>query len=149
MAKRKRPRNYKITNVFTKSMGSAGGQIRVLNISKIDNQSILSGYCHAVKLSVIFDTEQGSPGAGVIAYATTSSVWSDDYVITAAAAGNGGGTMWLNPRRRITTGTTEALAGNPSGPVNIFLEITDPGVTSESLRVVAEVYGRNIEVDEV
>ena len=145
----KRARNYKITNVNTKNMGSTGGQIRVLYIDKIDNQSTQRGYVHAIKLSVIFDTEQGSPGAGIIAYATTSSSWNDDYVITAAAVGEGGGTMWLNLRRGIWTGTTESLAGSPGGPINVYLEITDPGVSSENLRFVSEVYGRNIEVAEI
>ena len=143
-----RRRNYKITNVNTKSMGSTGGQIRVRNIAKVDNQSTENGYVHAVKMSVIFDTEQGSPGAGVLAYATTDNVWSDNYVIAAGAAGNGGGIIWLNLRRRISTGTDEPLKGSLGGPIYIWLEITDPGVSSESLRIVSEVYGRNITVDE-
>ena len=146
---RRRPRNYKITNVQTQSMGSAGGQIRVLNVDKIDNQSIQNGYLHAVKVTAIFDTEQGSPGAGIIAYATTDNVWSDDYVITAAASGAGGGTMWLNVRRTIKTGADTPLQGQSGGPIYIWLEITDPGTTSESLRVVTETYGRNIECTEV
>ena len=149
MARRKRPRNYKITNVQTQSMGAAGSQIRVLNIDKIDNQSIMNGYLHAVKVTAIFDTEQGSPGAGIIAYATTDNTWSDDYVITASAAGTGGGVMWLNIRRAIKTGADTPLQGQSGGPVYIWLEITDPGTTSESLRVVTETYGRNIECTEV
>ena len=145
----RRARNYKITNVQTQSMGSAGGQIRVLEVDKIDNQSTQNGYLHAVKVTVIFDTEQGAPGAGIIAYATTDNVWSDDYVITAAAVGAGGGSMWLNVRRTIKTGADTPLQGQSGGPVYIYLEITDPGVSSESLRVVTETYGRNIEVTEV
>ena len=145
---RRRQRNYKITNVNTKSMGSTGGQVRIRDIDKIDNQSIMNGYLHAVKVSAIFDSEQGSPGAGFLLYATTDNVWNDDYVITSAALGNGGGTAWLNVRRAIKTGTDTPFQGQSGGPVYIWAEITDPGVSSENARFVTEVYGRNIEVSE-
>ena len=145
---RKGPRVYKITNVNTKAMGSTGTQVLLREITKIDNQSIMSGYVHAVKMSAIFDTEQGNPGVGIMFYATTDNGWSDDYVITASACGQGGGTTWLNLRRTIKTGADTALQGQSGGPVYIWGEITDPGVTSESVRLVSEVYGRNIEVDE-
>jgi len=149
MAKRARyPRNYKITNVNTKNMGSAGSQVRIRDIDKVDNQSTQNGYLHAVKVTSIFDTEQGSPGAGIILYATTDNVWSDDYVITSSGLGNGGGTTWLNIRRTIKTGADTPLQGQSGGPVYIWAEITDPGAVSESLRFVTEVYGRNIEVTE-
>ena len=129
-------------------MGATGTQIRIRDIDKIDNQSIMNGYCHAVKVSAIFDTEQGSPGAGILLYATTDNNWNDDYVITATALGNGGGSAWLNVRRTIKTGSDTPLQGQAGGPVYIWAEITDPGVTGESVRFVTEVYGRNIEVDE-
>ncbi len=129
-------------------MGATGTQIRIRDIDKIDNQSIMNGYCHAVKISAIFDTEQGSPGAGILLYATTDNSWNDDYVITSCALGNGGGTGWLNIRRTIKTGSDTPLQGQAGGPVYIWAEITDPGVTGESVRFVSEVYGRNIEVDE-
>ena len=148
MARRRYPRNYKITNVNSKSMGSSGGQIRIRNIDKVDNQSTANGWLQSVKVSTIFDTEQGSPGAGVILYATTDNVWNDDYVITSAALGNGGGTCWLNIKRTIKTGADTPLQGQSGGPVYIWAEITDPGVSSETLRFVTEVYGRNIEVAE-
>ena len=146
--RRRRARNYKITNVNTKAMGSTGTQVRIRDIDKIDNQSIMSGYLHSVKMSTIFDTEQGSPGAGIMFYATTDNGWSDDYVITASAVGNGGGSAWLNIRRTIKTGSDTPLQGQSGGPVYIWAEITDPGVSSESVRFVSEVYGRNIEVTE-
>ena len=146
---RKGPRTYKITNVNTKNMGSAGGQYRVRDIDKIDNQSTANGFVKSVKLSVIFDTEQGAPGAGIIAYATTDNVWSDDYVISSAAVGSGGGTLWLNLWRYIKTGADTPLQGQSGGPIYIWLEITDPGATSESLRIVSEVYGANVTVTEV
>ncbi len=148
MARRRYPRNYKITNVNSKSMGSSGTQIRIRNIDKVDNQSTANGWLQSVKVSTIFDTEQGSPGAGVILYATTDNVWNDDYVITSAALGNGGGTCWLNIKRTIKTGADTPLQGQSGGPVYIWAEITDPGVSSETLRFVTEVYGRNIEVAE-
>ena len=144
-----RQRNYKITNAQTQSMGSTGSQIRVLDVDKIDNQSTQNGYLHSVKVTVSFDTEQGAPGAGIVGYATTDNVWNDDYIITAAAVGAGGGTLWLNVRRTIKTGADTPLQGQSGGPVYIWLEITDPGVSSESLRVITETYGRNIEVTEV
>ena len=146
---RKRARNYKITNANTKSMGSSGGQLRIRDVDKIDNQSTQNGYCHSVKMSAIYDSEQGSPGAGIMFYATTDNVWSDDYIITASAVGNGGGTTWLNLRRTIKTGSDTPLQGQSGGPIYIWAEITDPGVSSENLRFVSEVYGRNIEVTEV
>jgi len=145
---RKYPRNYKITNVNTKSMGSAGGQVRIRDIDKVDNQSTQNGYLHAVKVSAIFDTEQGGSGVGILLYATTDNVWSDDYVMTSTALGTGGGTAWLNIRRAIKTGADTSLQGQSGGPVYIWAEITDPGVTSESVRFVTETYGRNIEVTE-
>ena len=148
MARRRYPRNYKIVNVQTKSMGSTGGQVRIRSIDKIDNQSTQNGYLHAVKVSAIFDTEQGSPGAGILLYATTDNLWNDDYVITTAALGNGGGTCWLNVRRTIKTGADTPLQGQAGGPVYIWAEITDPGVSSENVRFVTEVYGRNVEVTE-
>ena len=148
MARKRYPRNYKITNVNTKNVGSTGGQYRIRDISKVDNQSTANGYLHCVKVSAIFDTEQGSPGAGILLYATTDNVWSDDYVITSAAVGNGGGTCWLNVRRSIKTGSDTPLQGQSGGPVYIWAEITDPGVSSENVRFVTEVYGRNIEVAE-
>ena len=148
MAKRRRPRNYKITNVNTKSMGTTGTQVRIRDIDKIDNQSIMNGYLHSVKVSCIFDTEQGNPGVGIMLYATTDNSWSDDYVITAAAIGQGGGSAWLNVRRSIKTGADTPLQGQAGGPVYIWAQITDPGVPSESVRFVTEVYGRNIEVSE-
>ena len=148
MARRRYPRNYKITDVNSKSMGSSGTQIRIRNIDKVDNQSTANGWLQSVKVSTIFDTEQGSPGAGVILYATTDNVWNDDYVITSAALGNGGGTCWLNIKRTIKTGADTPLQGQSGGPVYIWAEITDPGVSSETLRFVTEVYGRNIEVAE-
>ena len=147
MAKCRYPRNYKITNVNTKSMGSAGSQIRIRNIDKVDNQSTANGYLHSVKVSAIFDTEQGSPGAGILLYATTDNVWNDDYVITASALAQGG-TAWLNVRRIIKTGADTPLQGQSGGPVYIWAEITDPGLASESVRFVTETYGRNIEVAE-
>jgi len=148
MARRRYPRNYKITNVNSKSMGASGTQIRIRNIDKVDNQSTANGWLQSVKVSCIFDTEQGSPGAGVLLYATTDNVWNDDYVITSAALGNGGGTAWLNIKRSIKTGADTPLQGQSGGPVYIWAEITDPGVSSETLRFVTEVYGRNIEVAE-
>ena len=145
---RRYPRNYKIVNANTKSMGSTGTQIRIRDVDKVDNQSTQNGYLHAVKVSAIFDTEQGSPGAGILLYATTDNAWSDNYIITTAALGNGGGTCWLNLRRTIKTGADTPLQGQSGGPIYIWAEITDPGVSSESVRFVTEVYGRNIIVTE-
>ncbi len=149
MAKRRYPRNYKIVNVNTKAMGSTGGQVRIRDIDKVDNQSTANGWVQSVKVSAIYDTEQGSPGSGILLYATTDNSWNDDYVIVSAALGAGGGSTWLNIKRTIRTGADTPLQGQAGGPIYIWAEITDPGVSSESLRLVTETYGRNVEVSEV
>jgi len=35
----------------------------IREVSKIDNQSIMNGYLHSMKVSAIFDTEQGNPAS--------------------------------------------------------------------------------------
>ena len=146
MARRKGPRNYKIVNVATKSMGAAGGQILLGKIKKIDAQGP-TAYLNNLRLSVLVDDAE-SDNIGFMAYLTTDNAWSDDYIIS-AAAGAVGGTMNLSAKRYISTNadTDVTILGN-KGPIYLWLEYSNPGL-SEDARYVAETWGRQLKFDEL
>ena len=140
MARRRRPKNYKIVNVATKSGGSTGAQTLIGKIDKIDAQGV-NGFLSNVKLSVMVDEAEQDTGA-IMTYLTTDGVWSDNYVITAAATKGGpGGTVNLVGKRTIRTDADDIL-GN-MGPVYVWVELADY-VAAESFRYVAETWGRYI-----
>ncbi len=136
----KRGRLYKTVNVATKDMGSAGGQILLGEIKKVDAQGI-TGFLNNVRLSIILDDATISSVA-FLAYLTTDDAWNDDYVLS-ACAGDFGHTCSLSGKRVIKTAAdteTEQLGMN--GPIYLWAEISDPGVSAYNIRYVAEVWGR-------
>ena len=129
-------------------MGSSGGQVRVGVVDKIDAQG-MNGYLNNIRLSVLLNDPESihSHGAGgFIAYLTTSSGWSDDYVIS-AAAGNFADTVNLTAKRSISE-NANVTQGN-SGQIHLWIELTDISLTSDEIRYVAETWGNFIAYDEV
>ena len=139
-------RNYKIVNVHTKNLGSTGDQVLIGTIDKLDAQGV-SAYLNNVRFSAVLNNSQGDEAlGGYMVYLTTSSDWSDDYVIT-ARAGSFGSTVNLSAKRTIEQNATNKF-GN-LGPIYLWMEITDITLTSDvDMRYVAETWGRFIQFDE-
>ena len=143
---RKRRSLYKTTNVATKNVGSAGGQIHCGTVDKLDAQGI-NGYLNNIRLSVLLNDSVDGEIGGFIAYLTTDDTWNDNYVIT-ARAGSFGDTVNLSAKRTIRQNSDNAL-GN-MGLVHLWIELTDITVSTDvNLRYVAESWGRFIEFTEV
>ena len=148
MPKRRKSKLYKTVNVATKNVGSAGGQVRIGVIDKIDAQG-MSGYLNNVRLSVLLNDPESihSHGAGgFIAYLTTSNSWNDDYILT-ATAGNFADTVNLTAKRRIVENANQTF-GN-QGQLHLWVELTDISLTSDEIRYVAECWGNFIAYEEV
>ena len=142
MARRKsKSRPYKLVNAFSKDIGNTGDQFHIGKISKLDAQGI-TAYVRNCVISVI---SQSREGLGYMLYATTSSSWSDDYIITARAINNGGTTS-LSIHRGIKE-DSEVVDAN-YGVVHLWIESTDPGASDEDVRLVVESWGRFIEFTE-
>ena len=141
MARQRKNRNYKLVNAYTKDIGHAGEQYHIGKVSKLDAQGITSFARNAV-ISIISNSAEG---LGYMIYATTSSSWSDDYIITARAVSNGG-TVSL-PIHRSISEDAEDLVGN-QGVVHLWVEGTDPGASDDEVRLVVENWGRFIEYTE-
>ena len=141
MAKKKSNRPYKLVNAYTKDIGATGNQFHIGKISKLDAQGITA----YIRNSVISVISQSQTGLGYMLYATTSSTWSDNYIITARAVNNGGTTS-LSIHRGIKE-DSEVVDAN-YGVVHLWIESTDPGVTDEEVRLVVENWGRFIEYTE-
>ena len=126
-------------------MGSAGDQILLGTISKVDAQGP-TAYLNNVRLSVLIDDAEDD-NIAFIAYLTTDNAWSDNYVIS-AAAGFAGGTLNLSAKRYIKTNadTDVTILGN-TGPIYLWLELSDPTYV-EDARYVAETWGRLLKFTE-
>ena len=135
----RRRRNYKIVNSDTKAMGSAGGQIRLGVISKVDAQCI-SAYLNNVVVSAIINNyDGGDTTPGIMFYLTTATTWSDDYIISAKATPIGG-TVSLSAKRYIKENEAD-LKGN-IGTVHLWAELTDITISDNiDLRYVCETWG--------
>ena len=140
-------KSYKLVNVATKNLGGSGDQIRIGEVDKLDAQGI-NGFLNNIRLSVLLNDDSGGGYiGGFIAYLTTSSTWSDDYVIT-ARAGNFGDTVNLVGKRRIIRNSDGATSND--GLVHLWLELTDiETLGSSDVRYVAETWGRFIAYTEV
>ena len=139
---------YKQTNVQTKSVGGAGAQVRIGEVTKLDAQGV-NGYLHNIRISALLNAVAivGDQNfGGYIAYLTTDNVWSDEYIIT-ARAGNFADTVNLTAKRKLTQSTDQA-SGN-TGAVHLWIECTDIGSASKELRIVTETWGNFIKFDEV
>ena len=151
MARRRRyPKNYKLVNAASKTVGSAGSQVLVGRVDKLNHQSVPNGYLHGIKMSAMLqEAEQDT--ASIMFYLSTNDSWSDDDIICAAATGSTGGSAWLKAGRSIksnaTPDTANDIALTGMGPVFLWVEAGDY-VASESIRYVAETWGRNIEYSE-
>ena len=134
----KRRRLFKVVNVATKDMGSAGGQILIGKVSKLDAQGI-NGYLNNIRLSVLLNDSVDGEIGGFMAYLTTSSSWDDDYVIT-ARGGSFGDTISLSAKRTIQANSIQATSN--TGQVYLWVELTDITVATDvELRYVAETWG--------
>jgi len=142
----------KLVNTFTKDMGSAGSQVLLAKIDKINAQGV-SSYVHNVVISYLAsDTSSGdlnTENVGAIFYLSTDGTWSDDLVITARAGGGNGTTVSLSARRSIKSSETDIELSN-FGPIYLWGELTDAtGTANIDARIVMETWGRFIEVTEL
>ena len=148
MSKRKRKSGlYKLVNTFTKDMGSAGSQIVLGYVDKLDAQGI-TGYLNNLRVSSIINNyDGGNPAPGIMFYLSTGSSWNDDRVITGRAVPMGG-TVSLPAKRRITEDSV-IVSGN-TGRVYLYAELTDITVSDNiEARFVVETWGRFVEFTEV
>ncbi len=143
MARKGRMKNYKLVNAQTQAMGSAGGQIRVGVVDKLDAQG-MTAWLNNIMVTVLVD-EAEQDNIGFIVYATTGSSWNDDWII-AARGGAVGGTVNLPVKRAIRDESTDTSRND--GAVHLWLEFGDT-IASESARIVTETWGRFIEFTEV
>jgi len=151
---RRRSRSYKTVHTFTKDMGSAGGQILLARIDKVQAQGI-TGWFNNVQVSYLAsDTDTGDLGTenvGCLLYLTSDGVWDDDLVITARGSGGNGSTVNLTAKRAIHS--NDVNAGHEDGnigPVYLWGEVTDATATADILaRFVCEVWGRYVEFKEL
>ena len=145
MARRK-PRNYKQVDAFTKDVGSSGGQIRCLSIYPLD-AGVASGYLNNIQLTLLLnDSPEGEIG-GFIAYITLSSSWDDDDILT-ARGGNFGDTVSLTAKRPVRE--SNSVQDGMGGSLHVWVELTDITATDNvDVRVIAETWGRFLSVVEV
>ena len=144
MARRKM---YKQTKVKTDNVGSAGDQVLVGTIEKIDPQMSANGYLNNVRLSALLNVSKISTipkHGGFIAYLTTDDTWDDSNIIT-ARAGNFADTVNLPAKRTIRQNSDNTL-GN-LGLVHLWIEITDISLTDEDMRIVVETWGSFIKFE--
>ncbi len=146
MAKRRGPRNYKIMNVFSASMGSDGGQILLASFQKSDAQSSQVSYLNNVQVTGLLQDGDGDNG-GVLYYLTTSGSWSDDEIISANGTAGFGGKVSLAAKRRIRI--NQPKADGDFGMIYLWGEVTDLSYTQDvGLRIVLSTWGRNVLVNE-
>ena len=141
MARRRRSRNYKQIDTFTKDMGDAGGQILLGSFQPID-PGTMPGYLHNVNIASILNggTEADPDQGGILFYLSSNSVWSDADVFSATAYSFGGGKASLSARRRVSG---EIFDDATFGKVYLWGEVSDvTAVQNVALRLVIETWGR-------
>ena len=142
MARRtyRRKKNYKLVNTWTKSFGSAGDQILLGNVSKLDAQGI-SAWLNNVVVTAQLNEGDGDAG-GMTFYLTTDNTWNDDYIITGRAMPGYGGTVSLTAKRPIRGDVDEPKRND--GIVYVWGEITDLSyISNADVRVIIETWGRS------
>ena len=123
-------------------MGSAGGQILLGYIKKIDNVG-RSGYVNNVTLSALLNDGGQQESYGIMYYASTGATWADDNVISARAVAVAG-TQSVPIKRRIAANS--AKTDSNDGIVYIYAELTDITITGDvELRFAIETWGRYVE----
>ncbi len=136
----KRSKLYKEVHVETKNMGSAGDQILLGRIQKIDAQGI-TGFVNNLMLTG-FANEAEQDNIAVLFYLTTDNTWSDSYVISARSTAVGGGTVSLPAKRRIARNDDDPNAND--GLLYLWAEVSDT-IASEEMRYIVELWGRYVE----
>ena len=154
MARRRRSRSYKLVNAFTKDMGSAGSQVLLGRIDKVQAQGITGWFNNVIVSYLASDTSTGDlneENVGCMLYLTSDGVWDDDLVITARAGGGNGTTVNLVAKRAIHS--NDVSSGHEDGnigPVYLWGELTDAtGTANIDARIVTECWGRYIEFTEL
>ena len=138
---------YKQIKTQTDNFGSAGAQIRIGEIVKIDPQMSQNGYVNNVKVSFLLNSDAGATGpvpGGFMAYLSTSDTWSDSNVVS-AKAGRFAETVNLSAKHTIRQGSGN-VTGN-MGPLYLYIELTDFGIINVEGRVVVETWGRFVKFD--
>jgi len=133
---------YKDVKTLTKNIGSAGSQVKVGEIAKIDNVGA-TGYVNNLTISAIVNDYTSSETPGLIFYVGTSSSWSDDDVVVArAVSGTSSGTVNLPIKRRIAQ-NSEGDPGSNDGRLYVWAECTDVAITDDTeIRFVGELWGK-------
>ena len=144
----RRSRNYKIVNAGTDTGTSAGNQVNILKIKKVDAQGVPNAWIKNVQVTAMVN-EAEQDVAGVMFYLTTNDSWDDDHVITARGVPGPGGSVSLSANRSIKTNETDALSETSGfGPIYVWVEIGDY-VALENFRWVTEVWGQRHIVEEI
>ena len=106
----------------------------------------MSGYFHNVVISSILNDvgqQTNNDSGGLMFYLSTSGSWSEDYVITARALPQFGGTLSLKGGRYIKD--THADISRNDGPLYVWAEMTETTVGEDvELRISMEAWGRGI-----
>ena len=143
----RRQSNYKIVNAATKDMGSAGAQVRLGKVSKVDAQGVTAYLNNIVVSGIINNYDGGDTTPGIMFYLTTDTTFSDDTIISAGAT-NTAGRVSLSAKRWIKENLVD-VKGN-RGTVHLWAELTDITISDNiELRYVAESWGRFILFEEV
>ena len=154
MARRRRARNYKLVNINSVDMGSAGEPVQIGYITKLDAEGVTAFCKNLVVSSYVADYKQpaGSvagnvnPVPSIMYYVTTSSTFDGDDVITARAT-SGAGTVNLALYRRIMQ-NTDVDDGN-FGKLHLFAELTDITVSANiTVKYCIETWGRFVKFTE-
>jgi len=155
MAKSRRSKLYKIVNLNTVDMGSAGTPVRIGLINKIDAEGITGYLKNVVISSFIQDYHQPAAGTAgnvnpppsIMYYLQTTSTFDPNDVITARAT-TGAGTVSLTAHRVIRR--NEDVDDGNDGQIHVYAELTDVTVTQDlTLKFVLETWGRFIQFTEV
>ena len=129
---------YKLVNVATKDMGSAGGQVLIGVVDKIDAQGV-NGFLNNIRLSVLLNDSVDGEIGGFLAYLTTGASWDDDQVIT-ARGGSFGDTVSLSAKRSISQNVAKTMSNQ--GQIYLWVELTDiTSTVNVDMRYVAETWG--------
>ena len=128
-------------------MGSAGAQVRLGYVQKLDAQGI-TGFLKNIQVSAIINNyDGGDTTPGIMFYLTTGSSWNDNYILTASAAPVAG-KVSLSGNRCIIENSV--INGGQGGTLHLWAELTDITATDNiEMRYVAETWGNFVSYTEV
>lgn len=146
MARKRRPRNYKVIETASKSLGDAGEQILLGTIQPITSgNQAFSGWFKNVVCTYVLQDEDATESSvgGIVFYLSSNTTWADDDVITARAVPFGGGTVSLTANRKVSGELFDDMVG---GKVALWAEATDvSAVNNLNIRYTVECWGRFIQ----